>query len=213
MPPDAPVTSALRPVRSNMSLFPSNLRHSLGKGEVDQARQRSQRRVDIGRRADGGCRDVAVDAAREAGQHLAGADLVERGDAVGAEPLDRLAPAHPAGHLLDQPRGDLVGIGQRLHRDIGDHRHDRRMLRHRRQRLAHRVGGRRHQRGMEGRGDRQHQGALGALLGAERGGAFDRRLLAGDHQLAAAIVVGDLAEPSLRRLQRRPPPRPPAPAR
>ncbi|CUW87103.1 hypothetical protein AGR1B_Cc110055 [Agrobacterium fabacearum S56] len=47
---------------------------------------------------------------------------------------------------------------------------------------------------MEGRGNRQHDGALGALFGSDRSRLLDSRLAAGNDQLAAAIVVGDLAD-------------------
>jgi hypothetical protein len=52
--------------------------------------------------------DVAVDASSQSGKYLAGADLVKRGEAVRAEPLDGLAPAHTSRDLLDQAPRDLV---------------------------------------------------------------------------------------------------------
>jgi hypothetical protein len=45
---------------------------------------------------------------------------------------------------------------------------------------------------MERGGHRQHQRALGALRRGRGGGGFDGRLDAGNHQLATAIVIGDL---------------------
>ena len=138
-----------------------------------------QSRFDIRRRADRGGGDVAVDAARQARKHFSGAYFIKCGHAVGAEPLDGLAPAHPARHLLDQPPDDLVGVAQRLHRDVGDDRHrPAPVLGSLRQRLAHRVGRRRHQGRMERRGHLQHQRALGALVGAELRGALDGGLFA-----------------------------------
>ena len=80
--------------------------------------QRRQRRVDV--------RGVPMrdgverrhDALGEAGQHLAGADLVDVGDAVGRHGGDAFAPAHGAGHLLDQARaisaGSLIGAASTL---------------------------------------------------------------------------------------------------
>ncbi len=53
---------------------------------------------------------------------------------------------------------------------------------------------------MEGRGDGQHHGALGALLLRDHDGALDRRLVARDHHLGAAIVVGRIADLALSRL-------------
>ena len=64
------------------------------------------------------------DALDQAGQHLAGAELDERGRRrAPAMPVDALAPAHRAGDLLDQQPADLVGIGDRRGGDIGDERH------------------------------------------------------------------------------------------
>ena len=66
-------------------------------------------------------------------------------------------------------------------------------------RLGHDVGGRLHQRAMEGRGHRQQHGAPRALGLGDLDRAFDRGLVAGHHHLAAAIVVGRLADLPLRR--------------
>ena len=119
MPPEAPVTRALRPVRSNMSCPPSvapiPAHASVGKPGLD-----------LGRRADRPrAASWLVDAAGKTAQHLAGTDLDQGGDAVRREPFDRLAPADAAGHLLDQPVGDLPRLGERRHGDIGHHRHRR----------------------------------------------------------------------------------------
>ena len=46
---------------------------------------------------------------------------------------------------------------------------------------------------MEGCRDRQHQRALGALVLQRGGGGFDGALVAGNDELPAAIVIGDLA--------------------
>ena len=63
MPPVAPVTSAVLPERLNM--------------EIPLAVESSQRGVDVGRRADARRVERCVDALGEAGEHLAGADLVD----------------------------------------------------------------------------------------------------------------------------------------
>ena len=53
---------------------------------------------------------------------------------------------------------------------------------------------------MEGRGHRQQDGPLGAPALRQRDGALDGRLVAGDDDLAGAVVVGDVADLALRRL-------------
>ena len=66
---------------------------------------------------------VGRDALDHAGQHLAGAELGEAGHAALArQPLDALAPAHPAGDLLDQQAADRLRIVGRPGGDIGDQR-------------------------------------------------------------------------------------------
>ncbi len=75
---------------------------------------------------------------------------------------------------------------------------------HVRQRLRHHVGGRLHQRAMEGRGHRQQHGALGAFGLGDLDRALDRGLVARDHHLPAAVVVGGLADLALRRFAPRP---------
>jgi hypothetical protein len=50
---------------------------------------------------------------------------------------------------------------------------------------------------MERRGHRQQHGALGAPGFGDLERALDRGLVAGDHDLAAAIVVGSLADLTL----------------
>ena len=68
-----------------------------------------------------------------------------------------------------------------------------------RQRLRHHLGGRLHQRAMEGRGHRQQHRALGAFALGDLDRALDRGLVAGHHHLTAAIVIGGLADLALRR--------------
>ena len=55
---------------------------------------------------------------------------------------------------------------------------------------------------MERRRDGQHDGALRALRRRKRDRALDRRLVAGDHDLGAAVVVRDVADLALRRIAR-----------
>ena len=110
MPPVAPVTSAVLSVEFEHELSPNFV----------AARQRG---LDVLRRADGGGIERRHDALGEAGQHLAGADLVDVGDAVGGHARHALAPAHRAGHLLDEALLDLGGIGDRRGQHVGDERH------------------------------------------------------------------------------------------
>ena len=150
MPPVAPVTRALRPVRSNMRGSSYPFRDALKAATSSGVPMATAE-------APGG------DALHEAGQHLAGADLIERIDALGRHVGHALAPAHGAGDLADQGVADRgrIGDGSGLH--IGHDRHGRGIHGHACQRLAHGVGRRLHQGAMEGGGHGQHHGALGAL--------------------------------------------------
>ena len=56
----------------------------------------------------------------------AGAELEERGDAVGDHPLDALAPPDGRGELGVEQAGPLVGVLMGESVDVGDHRDDRR---------------------------------------------------------------------------------------
>src|SRR5262249_13794591 len=96
MPPVAPVTSAVLPVRSN-TILPSN-------------RQRRAEGMDILRCPDRGGGGGARDALDETAQHLASADLVKPRHALPHHIADAFAPAHHAGDLLDQTTGDLRRI-------------------------------------------------------------------------------------------------------
>src|SRR5262245_58554159 len=87
MPPVTPVTSAVLSLSSNMGT---------------SLRERRQRRLDILRRTHRGCLEARRDALGEPRQHLARADLVDGGDAVGGHARHALAPAHGAGDLLDE---------------------------------------------------------------------------------------------------------------
>src|SRR5581483_542761 len=98
MPPVAPVTSAVLSVSSNICWRP--LLHERGQSGFDDLH---------GAHRD--CAERRGDALGEPGQHLARADLVELGDAVGGHAHDALAPAHGARHLLDEAPSDLRRIG------------------------------------------------------------------------------------------------------
>ena len=65
---------------------------------------------------------------------------------------------------------------------------------------CHRVGRRLHQRAVEGRADLQQDAALGAPRLGRLDRALDGRLVAADHDLAGAVVVGDAHDLALRRL-------------
>ena len=90
------------------------------------------------------------------------------GDAVGRHARHALAPAHGAGHLLDEALLDLGGIGDRRRQHVGDQRHRGRLDLDLGQRLGHGVGGRLHQRAMEGRADVERQEAAHAVRLGER---------------------------------------------
>ena len=144
-------------------------------------------------------RHVLVDALDQARQHLAGAAFDQRVDTLRLHVLHALAPAHQAGHLLHQPlliaSGSVTSAASTLAtsgtRGVGQ--------RHGLQRLPHRVGGGLHQRAMERRADRQQHAALAPLRLGHLDGPLDGRLVAGNHDLAAAIVVGDRDDLALRR--------------
>ena len=68
------------------------------------------------------------------------------------------------------------------------------------ERIRHDLGGRLHQRGMERRRHRQQHRAPHALGLGDLDRALDRRLVAGHHDLPAAIVVGGLHQFALRGL-------------
>ena len=69
-------------------------------------------------------------------------------------------------------------------------------------RVRHHVRRGLHQRAVEGRGDGQHDRALGALGLGDLRTALDGGLGAGDHHLAIAVVVGGLAHLALRGFRR-----------
>src|ERR1700736_2445232 len=99
MVPVAPVTKAVFPVRSNIASS-SNARGGLELGDV------------VGR-TDRGRVSTRRDALDQAGEHFAGADLVERRHAGLRHEQYRLAPAYRAGHLRDQASHDVRRITDR----------------------------------------------------------------------------------------------------
>ena len=201
MPPVAPVTSAFFPVRSNMShsspLMVCADRRCGARVGVSRRRTPPRRRRFRRRRPRGCGRCVA---------RARTAPCRRRSRRVGVtpfagQPLDALAPAHLAGHLLHQPLADLrrdrtsesaVTLATTGTRGRGDRRIG--------QRLRHAVGGRLHQPAMEGRGDRQQHRALGAPLLRQCRRPVRPRPAAGNDDLAAAIVVGGLADLALGRV-------------
>src|SRR5581483_2640644 len=157
MPPEAPVTSAAFPVRSNIACLLGGL----------------QERFDVGRRVERQTSHLLVDALDQAGKDLARAALDQLLDLLRLHVLHALAPAHQAGHLLDQPLLDVHGIGDLRGEHVGDQRHARRGKRHLLQRRLHGVGRGLHQRTMEGRTHRQHHAPLAALGLGRLDGALD----------------------------------------
>ena len=108
---------------------------------------------------------------------------------------DALAPAHRPGHLRDEVGANAIGIADGARRDIGDERNGFGLpivVVFSASAIA--IGGRLHQRAMEGRRHRQQQRALGALELGELHRPLDRGLRPGDHDLSAAVVVGGLAD-------------------
>ena len=103
-------------------------------GEIEHHRRLHQR-FDLGRGADRTRRQFAVDALDQPGEHAAGADLDDLLDLVLLEQQHGLAPAHHAGHLLDEQLADFVGIAGRRGGDVGDDRDARRLQRHLAERL------------------------------------------------------------------------------
>src|SRR5579872_5509102 len=114
MPPVAPVTSAVLPVKSNMIALP------LARSCAGHRRFESR---DIFGRAYGARADAFRDPSDETAEHLAGAYFIKR---VGARARHRgngLAPAHRAGDLSDERAHDFGGIVNGPRQNIGDHRH------------------------------------------------------------------------------------------
>src|SRR5215469_3026732 len=109
MPPDAPVTSAHFPVRSNMMLL------GLHAGFQPIAERRG-----ILRRAERPGVGLAPDALCKPGQDAPCPDLEQRTGAMIHYIGNRFAPAHDSRHLLDQQIFDFMRALDRRGRDIAD---------------------------------------------------------------------------------------------
>src|SRR5579864_9498112 len=106
IPPEAPVTSALFPLRSNIA-------HSSN---------RFQKNLNFGRRPDRTHGEVAIDALGKTAQDASRADLGQRIDAVFLHRQNAFAPTHQPRHLLDEESFDRVRIARWLGADIGHER-------------------------------------------------------------------------------------------
>src|ERR1700733_13315719 len=185
MPPLAPVTSAVLPVRSNIILSPNSGCPHRG--------ERVFRRTDIAGPANRNADGALGDTLDQSAQHLAGSDFEKPYDPMMGHISHRFAPAHGARDLLDQPSADLGGFGDRRSQYVRHQGCCRGLDGNTGQCLRHRVGRRLHQPAMKRRGDRKHHRALGALRFGDFDGPFDGGLVTGNHNLTAAIVVGGLA--------------------
>ena len=161
MPPEAPVTSARRPERSNMvSRHPRPAarpapRRPPGSWTLTSAAPGTPRLARPVSTLPAPSSITVVDAEPGHGRHA-------------------LAPAHARGHLPHQQLADGRRVLHRLGGDVGDHRHRReRRTRSAADRLRQPLGGGLHQRAMEGCGDLQHDAAPGAALLGQRHRALD----------------------------------------
>ena len=154
--------------------------------------------------AERNCRRAGSDPLDQAGQHLAAADLDETG-----RRRPRPWPARIRASAPCRSPARPARRGSRRDRSAARRRHWPPPARPARsastlaKRLAHGIGGRLHQRAMEGRRHRQRQGALDAALALAS--AIARSIAALVPEITtwpAAIVVGDLADLALRRLGR-----------
>ncbi len=132
----------------------------------------------------------AVDLAVEAAEDLAGADLDEVGGAGLLEEADALHPADGAGDLADEGVADGGAAGEQEGVDVGGDGEGGVVEGDRLQRAGELLLGGVHEGAVEGRADRKHDGALGAGLFAELGGALDGVLGAGDDGLVGRVEVG-----------------------
>src|SRR5215204_1899592 len=106
MPPLAPVTRALRPVRSNMTA-PLDVERGPELGDL----VRFGDRQGLYRRGD---------PSHKPGQHLAGPDLDEGRDSVPRHAGDALAPSNGARDLPDESVTNGLWLGDGCGLDIGD---------------------------------------------------------------------------------------------
>src|SRR5512134_2596198 len=112
IPREPPVTSATRPSCRNISETLRELGHVVRTLDPEDAER-------------------LVDALDEPLQDLARADLDDRPDPEGHEPLDAFAPPDRAVDLADEQPLDLGRIGDRVGRDVRDDRDPRRAHRDR----------------------------------------------------------------------------------
>src|SRR5829696_10350310 len=100
MPPDAPVTRAFLPVRSNIGWLlqlGGKRDRPAWRGRHTSDVERRLHRRDIIRRADGGGGRTRRDPFHEASQDLAGSNLIETVDPLGGHVAHAFAPAHRPG--------------------------------------------------------------------------------------------------------------------
>src|SRR5262245_15128114 len=131
MPPVAPVTRAVLPVRSNMARS----------FKTPSSRQRRAECLDVLRCANRGRGGPPGNAFNETAQHLAGADLIEPGHPLPRHIGNAFAPAHRSGDLLDQTARDLGRVRDGLRDHVGNQRGRRLADRDSGERLRHYGGG------------------------------------------------------------------------
>ncbi len=107
-----------------------------------------------------------------------------------ARPSIDAHPPHRRGELIGQRPHRVVARCDERRRGIGNDREDRLGERHDVERLAQRVGGRLHQRRVEGAADLERQHASRAMRHAPFAGAVDRRRITGDHRLIGGVEIG-----------------------
>src|SRR5579863_10163975 len=112
MPPVAPVTNAVLPLRSNIWI-------QLCCGRKPNSRKRFIG-VDFDRNGNAGSRCGIDDSPQKSGEDFARAQFNEERDALRGHELHALAPPHRARHLRNKELADLSRIGDRRRGDIGN---------------------------------------------------------------------------------------------
>ena len=107
-----------------------------------------------------------------------------------ADCTHRFGPAHRAGQLPDQRLANGIDIVVRGHIAVLDHGHGGAANLGVGQNLAHRLGGRLHQRAVRRHADRQLDGAPRARRAALVQRPLHRRSVAGNNDLARGIIIG-----------------------
>src|SRR5438309_3163450 len=180
IPRDAPVTSATRPVRSNMELRLDG-RQIAGAANADD-------------------RGLAMDLANQPAQNGARTHLNIRGDALGRKAVHHRLPAYGRRHLRDQRLHCLSSRAFGFRVNVGDHRHARILDLERAQlRREPRLGGV-HERAVERRADRQPDDPPRAELPGALAGPGNGIARAGDDDLSRAIQVRGADDVALRRI-------------